>query len=441
METVGERAVATALRKLLPLIVLMHVIAYVDRLNISFAKDQLSDELALSATAFGLASGIFFLGFVLFQVPSNLILHRIGARRWLATIMVVWGVFACATAFVWNAESLVTVRLLLGFAEAGFFPGVVYFLSNWFPPEARGRAMAAFLSGIAIAIIVGGPMAGGLLELHGVLGIDGWQWLFVVQGLPAIVVGLYALTKLPEKPTSADWLPADEAQWLEQRVVEVRDDADLSDMRSAIRDRRVRYLTGTYFFLNLAGYGFLFWLPEIVERIGNFSDIQVGLLATIPFLGGVAGLVVLGRRADHEGDHRRLLMFGLLLGAIGSIGSALAPPLAGIPFGAVATFGVLGVIPVFWAVPTAILRDRAAAGGIAMINSIGVSGGLFGPVIVGAIEDATGSLDGGLLVLGASLGVAALLARLTPTNIPALSYASDSPGTLSPQPETTTTEG
>src|SRR5829696_5907924 len=242
MDGVGDRAVATALRKLLPLIVLMHVIGYVDRLNIAFAKDQLSDELALSATAFGLASGIFFLGFVLFQVPSNLILHRIGARRWLATIMVVWGVFACATAFVWNAESLVTVRLLLGFAEAGCFPGVVYFLSNWFPPEARGRAMAAFLSGIAIAIIVGGPMAGGLLELDGVLGIDGWQWLFVVQGLPAIVVGLVALRKLPDRPTKARWLPADQAAWLEQRVEEDTDEVEIDDMRSALRDRRVRYL-------------------------------------------------------------------------------------------------------------------------------------------------------------------------------------------------------
>src|SRR5829696_5141136 len=190
MESVGDRAVATALRKLLPLIVLMHVIAYVDRLNISFAKDQLSDDLALSATAFGLASGIFFLGFVVFQVPSNLILHRVGARRWLATIMITWGVAACATALVWNAQSLVTVRLLLGFAEAGFFPGVVFFLSSWFPPEARGRAMAAFLSGIAIAIIVGGPLAGGLLERDGVLGFDGWEWLCVLQGLPAIAVGV-----------------------------------------------------------------------------------------------------------------------------------------------------------------------------------------------------------------------------------------------------------
>ena len=437
MESVGDRAVSTALRKLLPLIVLMHVIAYVDRLNISFAKDQLTDDLGLSATAFGLASGIFFLGFVLFQVPSNLILHRVGARRWLATIMIAWGVFACATALVWDSASLVVVRLLLGFAEAGFFPGVVFFLSSWFPPEARGRAMAAFLSGIAIAIIVGGPMAGGLLELDGVLGIDGWQWLFVVQGLPAIAVGVYALRKLPDKPSGATWLPADEARWLEQGVVEQREEADLADMRSAIRDRRVRYLTGTYFCLNMASYGILFWLPDIIERVGDLSDIQVGLLATIPFMAGVAGLFLLGRRADREGDHRRLLMFGLLLGAAGAIGIALTPPVFGIPLGALGTFGVLGVIPVFWAVPTAILRDEAAAGGIALINSIGVSGGLFGPVIVGAIKDATDSLDGGLLVLGGSLALAALLAAITPVKDPVLSYASETPGTLRTQPETT----
>jgi MFS family permease len=415
MDGTGERAVATALRKLLPLIVLMHVIGYVDRLNIAFAKDQLSDDLALSATAFGLASGIFFVGFVVFQVPSNLILHKVGARRWLGTIMIAWGVFACATAFVWNAESLVGIRLLLGVAEAGFFPGVVYFLACWFPPEARGRAMAVFLSGIAIAIIVGGPMAGGLLSLDGVLGLDGWQWLFVVQGLPAIAVGLVALRKLPDRPSDAAWLPAEDAEWLETRIEADTDEVEIADMRGAIRDRRVRFLIGTYFCLNLASYGILFWLPDIIERVGDLSDLQVGFLSTIPFMAGVVGLFVLGRRADREGDHKRLLVFGLLLGAGGTIGIALAPPIAGIAFGAVGTFGVLGVVPVFWSVPTAILRDRAAAGGIALINSIGVSGGLVGPVAVGAIKDSTGSLDGGLLVLGGSLGMAALLASLTPT--------------------------
>src|SRR3712207_4628827 len=286
MDTVGERAVATALRKLLPLIVLMHVIGYVDRLNIAFAKDQLSDDLALSATAFGLASGIFFLGFVLFQVPSNLILHRVGARRWLGTIMIAWGIAAVGTAFVWNASSLVGVRLLLGVAEAGFFPGVVYFLSCWFPPEARGRAMAAFLSGIAIAIIIGGPMAGGLLELDGILGFEGWQWLFFVQGAPAILVGAYALRRLPDKPSDAHWLPDDQAHWLERRVVEDREEADVADLRAAVRDPLVRYLTATYFCLNLASYGILFWLPDMIERVGELSDIQVGLLSTIPFLAG-----------------------------------------------------------------------------------------------------------------------------------------------------------
>ena len=414
MESVDDRAVATALRKLLPLIVLMHVIAWVDRLNISFAHDQLEQDLALSSTAFGLASGIFFVGYVLFQVPSNLVLHRLGARRWLGTIMIAWGVVAVATAFVWNAESLVTLRLLLGFAEAGFFPGVVLFLSLWFPPEARGRAMAAFLGGIAIAFIVGGPTAGALLELDGVLGLDGWQWLFLVQGAPAVIVGFYVLRHLPDRPSAASWLSAEEAAWLEHRVVEAREEADLDDMRTAIRDPRVRDLTATFFCLNLASYGIIFWLPDIIKRVGDLSDFQTGLLTMIPFAGGVLGLIVLGRRADQEGDHRRLLTLGLLLGAAGTIGIAVTPPLAGIPLGAIGTFGVLGVIPVFWTVPTAILRDRAAAGGIALINSIGVSGGLFGPLIVGAIEDATGSLDGGIAVLGGSLALAALLAALTP---------------------------
>lgn len=421
MPYVGDRAVATALRKLLPLIVLMHVIGYVDRLNIAFAKDGLSDDLGLSATAFGLASGIFFLGFVLFQVPSNLILHRVGARRWLGSIMVAWGVAAVGTAFVWSAASLVGARLLLGFAEAGFFPGVVYFLACWFPPAARGRAMAAFLSGIAIAIIIGGPLSGGLLALDGVLGLAGWQWLFLVEGVPAIVVGAVALRRLPDSPSDAPWLPADQAAWLEERVGEPTDEVEIADMRGAIRDRRVRFLIATYFCLNLASYGILFWLPEIVKRVGDLSDMQVGLLSTIPFVAGVAGLLVLGRRADRGGAHRRLLVFGLALGAVGTVGIVTAPPVGGIAFGALGTFGVLGVIPVFWSVPTAILRGRAAAGGIALINSIGVAGGLFGPVIVGAIKDSTGSLDGGLLVLAGSLALAALLAALTPAEVRSVS--------------------
>jgi sugar phosphate permease len=261
-------------------------------------------------------------------------------------------------------------------------------------------------------------MGGALLELDGALGFDGWQWLFLVQGLPAIVVGFYVLRALPDRPSTVSWLSREEAEWLETRVVEAREEADLDDMRSAIRDRRVRYLTGTYFCLNLASYGIIFWLPDIIERIGELSDFEVGLLSMIPFSAGVVGLVVLGRRADKEGDHRRLLTFGLALGGVGTVLLAITPPLAGIPLGAVATFGVLGVIPVFWAVPTAILRDRAAAGGIAMINAIGVSGGLFGPVIVGAMDDATGSIDGGVAILGGFLLLAALLAILTPVKDP-----------------------
>ncbi len=240
----------------------------------------------------------------------------------------------------------------------------------------------------------------------------------MVQGAPAVIVGVYVLGHLPDRPSTASWLSADEAEWLERRVVEAREEADLDDMRTAIRDGRVRYLIATFFCLNLASYGIIFWLPDIIKRVGDLSDFQTGLLTMIPFAGGVLGLIVLGRRADREGDHRRLLTFGLLLGAAGTIGIALAPAAAGIPLGAIGTFGVLGVIPVFWTVPTAILRDRAAAGGIALINSIGVSGGLFGPVIVGAIKDSTGSLDGGLLVLGGSLALAALLAALTPVKDP-----------------------
>ena len=231
---------------------------------------------------------------MLFQVPSNLILHRLGARRWLAIIMIAWGTVACATAFVWNAESLVTLRLLLGFAEAGFFPGVVLFLSTWFPPEARGRAMAAFLARHRDRVHRRRADGGRAARARRRPGPRRLAVAVPGPGRAGVIVGVYVLHRLPDKPSNAAWLPAEEAEWLERRVVEAREEADLDDMRAAIRDARVRYLIATFFFLNLASYGIIFWLPDIIERVGDLSDFQTGLLTMIPFAGGVVGLIVAG---------------------------------------------------------------------------------------------------------------------------------------------------
>jgi ACS family tartrate transporter-like MFS transporter len=411
----ARRAVVLAFRRLLPVLVLMHVIAYADRVNITFAETELTRDLALSSTVYGLAAGIFFAGYVVLEVPSNLMLHRFGARVWMGRIMISWGIVAAATAFVWDGTSLVVARILLGVGEAGFFPGVIYLIACWFPERDRARAMGIFLLGIVGASVIGGPLSGATLELDGVLGLEGWQWLFLVQGLPAIAVGLWVLRALAGSPAEARWLAPDERDALERELAAesaAREARQAFTLRAALSDRRVLHCAAVYFTINFASYGTIFWFADIVERIGDIDGIELGLLAGIPMALGSAGLIVIGRRSDLSGDRRRWVVIGMLLGSAGLASTALLPPEAGVLTLAVCAFGLLGAIPAFWAMPTSLLSGRAAAGGIALINTIGVTGGLFGPVVVGAAKDA-GSLEAGLAALAAVLlGGAALATRL-----------------------------
>jgi MFS family permease len=408
-----DAAIARALRRLLPILVLMHVIAYLDRLNITFAETSLSEDLALSGTLFGLAAGIFFLPYVILEVPSNLAMHRVGARKWMARIMISWGVAAMLGALAWNAASLIGARLLLGAAEAGFFPGVIFFLACWFPDAARAKATSIFLLGIPIAVLVGGPLSGGILELDGVLGLDGWRWLFLLEGLPAVAVGVWLLRALPDRPTEAAWLDPQQARALEAAVDEETGPEPL-ELRAALTDRRVLRLAAVYVCVNLAAYGVIFWLADLIERIGSLSSFEVGLISAIPFAFGTLGLLLLGRRSDRADDRRAVLATGMALGAIGLVGVALTGPVLGVAALCVSTFGVLGAIPAFWGIPAALLSGRAAAGAMALINAIGVIGGLIGPVVVGALRDATDSLDAGMLVLAAVLAAGAVMAIRVP---------------------------
>jgi MFS transporter, ACS family, tartrate transporter len=419
--TPSERAVALAFRRLLPILVLMHVIAYADRVNITFAETELTRDLAISSTVFGLAAGIFFASYVALEIPSNLALHRFGARRWMGRIMISWGIVAAATAFVWDGASLVIARILLGVGEAGFFPGVVYLIACWFPERDRARAMSIFLLGIVIASVIGGPLSGATLELDGVLGLDGWQWLFLLQGLPAIAVGFWVLRVLPSSPAEASWLTAEERDGLQRELAAeaaAREARQAFTLRQAMGDRRILHCAVVYFMINFASYGTIFWFADIVERVGELSGIELGLLAGIPMALGSAGLIVIGRRSDRSGDRRRWVVIGMLLGAAGLAGTALLPAELGPLTLAVCAFGLLGAIPAFWAMPTSLLSGRAAAGGIALINTIGVTGGLFGPIVVGAAKDA-GSLEAGLAALAAVLMAGAALAARLPFAAPA----------------------
>jgi ACS family tartrate transporter-like MFS transporter len=411
-----RRAVAMAFRRLMPLLVLMHVIAYADRVNITFAETEISNDLALSATVFGLAAGIFFASYVALEIPSNLVLHRVGARLWMGRIMITWGIVAAATAFVWDGASLIVARILLGAGEAGFFPGVVYLIACWFPERDRARAMGVFMLGIVIAAVLGGPLSGGLLELDGVLGLEGWQWLFLGQGLPAIAVGFWVLRVLPNSPEETPWLADDEREALAGRLAAesaARERASAFTLRTALTDRRILLCAAVYFTVNFASYGTIFWIADIIERISSdIEGIELGLLAGLPMALGSAGLIVIGRRSDRGGDRRRWVVIGMLLGVLGLAATAILPPVAAPLTLGVCAFGLLGAVPAFWAMPTSLLTGRPAAGGIALINTIGVTGGIFGPVVVGAAKDA-GSLEAGLGALAAVLlGGAGLASRL-----------------------------
>jgi ACS family tartrate transporter-like MFS transporter len=394
----------------------MHVIAYADRVNITFAETEITNDLAISSTVFGLAAGIFFLSYVALEIPSNLILHRVGARLWMGRIMISWGIVATLTAFVWDGASLVAARILLGVGEAGFFPGVVYLLACWFPERERGRAMSVFMLGIVIAAVLGGPVSGALLELDGALGLEGWQWLFIGQGLPAVAVGLWVLRELPGSPAEARWLPAAERDGLQRELAAesaAREARYALTLRDALTERRILKCAAVYFTMNFASYGAIFWAADIIERVGDVEGIELGLLAGIPMALGSTGLIVIGRLSDRSGDRRRWVVIGMLMGAAGLAGTALLPAEAGIVTLGVCAFGLLGAIPAFWVMPTSLLTGRAMAGGVALVNTIGVSGGIFGPVAVGAAKDA-GSLEAGLGVLACVLVVGAVLAARLP---------------------------
>lgn len=399
----------------MPMVVLMHVIAYADRVNITFAETEITNDLGISATVFGLAAGAFFLSYVPLEIPSNLMLHRYGARVWLGRIMISWGIVATLTAFVWDGASLVVARILLGVGEAGFFPGVVYLLACWFPEREQGRAMSVFLLGIVIASI-GGPIAGALLELDGVLGLEGWQWLFIGQGLPAVAVGFWVLRALPGSPAEADWLPPAERDALERELAAesaVREARQTFTLRDALTDRRVLRCGVVVFTINFASYGAIFWAADIIERVGDVEGIELGLLVGIPMALGSTGLIVIGRLSDRSRDRRRWVVIGMLLGAAGLAGTALLPAEAGVLTLGVCAFGLLGAVPALWAIPMSLLTGRAMAGGLALIGTIGVSGGIFGPVAVGVAKD-SGSLEAGLGVLAFVLLVGAGLALRLP---------------------------
>jgi MFS family permease len=414
--TLEERAFRKATRRLIPFLFFIYVVAYLDRVNVSFAQLQLEDDLGFSDTIFGIGAGIFSLGYVIFGVPSNLALERFGARRWLAGIMVVWGVISASMMFIDGAASFYALRFLLGAAEAGFFPGIILFLTWWFPERERTRVIALFLTAVSAAYVVGGPVSGGLLELDGFLGLDGWQWLFLVEGIPAIVLGFVTLRFLDERPRDAEWLEADEREFL-TREVEREVPATPGRVRDALWSGRVWALGLLYFVLLAAGFGLTFFVPDLVQDRTGFSDFEVGVLSAIPYGFATAAMIIASRRGTG-------LVVPMLVGAAGTAGTAYAqsPVLLTVTITAAAV-GILSALPRFWAFPTAFLSGSAAAAGIALVAAVGNLGGFVGPAFTGIAEDSTGGFEMPLTVLAATLLVTAGCSRAFASGSPPASSA------------------
>ncbi|MFA5909323.1 MAG: MFS transporter [Vicinamibacterales bacterium] len=418
MSDLEHQALAKVRWRLIPFLFLLYVIAYLDRVNVGYAALDMNRELGFSAAVYGFGSGIFFLSYTLLEVPSNLVLARVGARLWIARIMVTWGLVSMAMVFVDSPASFYVLRFILGAAEAGFFPGLILYLTHWFPARERARAVALFMTATAMAGVIGAPISSAILQLHGVGGLQGWQWLFIVEGLPAVVLAPVVLRRLTERPADAAWLTAVEREWLTREMAREHDqthDVHLT-FRAAATSGRLWALAALYFCIVIAFYGVSFWLPQIVQATGHLSSATVILLTAIPYIAATIGLVVVGSRSDTMAERRWHVAIPCLIGAAGFVLTVLAPQTAAasLLMLSIAAFGIWGALGPFWAMPTAFLRGTAAAGGIAIVNSIGNIGGFAGPFAIGWVRDATGSFEGGLLVLAGVLVVGAAIALSLP---------------------------
>ena len=404
MEALEQRTIAKVSARLVPFLIVCYFVAYLDRVNVSFAALTMNKDLGLSASAFGFGAGIFFLAYFLFEVPSNLFLERVGARKWIARIMFTWGVLSGGMAFIVGEKSFYIVRVLLGIAEAGFFPGIIFYLTLWFPAVYRARIVGYFMAAIPLSTVIGAPVSGLLLALDGFLGLKGWQWLFVLEAAPALILSVIVFFYLTDRPADATWLEPDERAWLVTRLEEERRQRETVrrySVREALLNPKVLALSVVYFGAVATNYGLSFFLPQIVKAFG-ISDVQAGVVAALPYVVGLVSIVFWGRRSDRKLERRFHLAFPLFVASAGiAISTALDDPTMKMVALSVAGFGIFGCLPVFWTFPAAFLSGAAAAGGIALINSIGNLAGFAGPYAMGSIKDMTGSYTGGLLSLSA----------------------------------------
>jgi len=410
------RVLRQVTRRLVPFIFLCYVVAYLDRVNIGFAATDMQKDLGIGNAAYGFGAGLFFLGYFLFEIPSNLILEKVGARLWMARIMVVWGLVSMAMMLVKGTASFYALRILLGLAEAGFFPGIVLYLTYWIPARARARTGALFMMAAPVAMVIGAPVSEALLGLDGLLGLHGWQWVFLVEGLPAVILGLVALRRLTDRPEKADWLDPDDREWLSQEMARERAEPSThGGHASALRgllNGKVALLCAVWFCNTFAAYGVFLWLPKILKQAsGGWSGARLAAITAIPFVVALAGMVLVGRHSDRHQERKGHVAVCALTGALGLLLAASVHDsllLVVLSF-TLSQLGQRAVQGVFWAIPPLFLGGTAAAAGIALINAVGNLGGFVGPSVVGFLRATDSDYSKGLLFLAGALVLEAVL--------------------------------
>ena len=418
MENVVEQQLMKKLfLRLTPLLMFLYIIAYIDRVNVSFAALTMNKDIGLDAYTYGLGAGIFFVGYFIFEVPSNLILARVGARKWIARILLTWGVVATGMAWVQGPISFLIMRFVLGVAEAGFFPGVILYLTYWFPARYRARIISRFMLAIPLALGVGAPISTWIMQLDGTLGYKGWQWLYMLEGLPAILGTILVLKLLPDSPGQATWLNESERNWLENELACDREKVAVVKAESSVFGAFANPIIWSFAFIymgsTIANYGLSMFLPQIIKQQG-FSTMQTGFIMAVPYIAGCAGMLIIGQLSDRNKERKwhliaSFMIIAIGLGAAGFLGNTLGA-IAAICFAAV---GIMGCKGPFWPLPSAYLSGAGAAAGIALINSVGNLGGFVGPWTVGLAKQMTGTFESGLYALALGAFLAAILTFFT----------------------------
>lgn len=403
-----ERTTKKVFWRVIPFIFLLYIIAFLDRVNLGYAALDMNEDLALASSTFGLISGIFFLGYFLFEIPSNILLHKVGARKWIARIMLSWGVVVILTAFAQNAGQLYVLRFLLGVAEAGFFPGIILYITYWFRGKEQARAFALFMTALAASNIIGAPLSTWIMDHIEWGGLAGWRWMFVLEGIPAILIGIVTYFYLTDRPQEAKWLDKEEKKWLIQEIQRENEQKSKEGQlttKQVLSNPQVWRLSFIYFTLVVGLYGVGFWLPTIIQSFSSLlSNTQIGLISMVPYIAGGLCMIFWARRSDRTGERKVHTALPPLIGALGLIGSGLTSnPYVSIIMLSIATIGIYSFFGPFWSLPALFLTEASAAVGIALINSIGNLGGFVGPYMIGYLKDGTGSTKSGLYFLSVCL--------------------------------------